>query len=484
MSRVSKSRLSFTAFLFLVASSAAAQITIQGGSLEQDKPAAPQEPDHPPQLSMEFKMTPGEAAHLLASVDEVLAMDSKITGLPIRGSVERKMTSRAEIKELASKRMQDSSIAETVQRSSAVLMKFGLLPRDFNVQQYATETTVNQLAGYYDPRVKTMYLLDWLPADGQLAVLAHELEHALQDQNFHLEEWLKKDDPTANVATGGDSSEQKAARRAVVEGQATAVMLEYVLSKQGRSLTDLPVIPPERLQAFAERFTNSQTTQSVPLMLREEMVFPYIYGFTFVHQVLLKGGREQAYSGLFKRPPESTRQILEPGTYLAHEKLLPLALPPFDGVLGSKYQKIESGSMGEFDCMTLMKQFNSPNAHELAASWRGDYFYATQRVPKSADTAKPATANPLRPEDVSLIFVSRWATRAAARQFAAFYIGAVPQRYSNPQRVDQTAENASWNTSEGRVAVEVHGNLVIALESFEAQTASQITAAVLKADIQ
>ena len=34
-----------------------------------------------------------------------------------------------------------------------------------------------------------MNLLDWLPADAQKPVLAHELTHALQDQQVGLEKW-------------------------------------------------------------------------------------------------------------------------------------------------------------------------------------------------------------------------------------------------------------------------------------------------------
>ncbi len=42
------------------------------------------------------------------------------------------------------------------------------------------------LAGYYDLRDKTMYLLNWVPLELQRPVMAHELTHALQDQNYDL----------------------------------------------------------------------------------------------------------------------------------------------------------------------------------------------------------------------------------------------------------------------------------------------------------
>lgn len=466
-----------------------AQVTVQGGTLEKGGSRAGSQQQNPSQIHVEFDMTPEEAAHLLGSVDEVIAFDSKVTGLPVRGHVERKMTSRDELKQLAAKRMQDSETAKKIQRSSAVLMKFGFIPRDFDVQQFAVETTVNELAGYYDPRAKTMYLLNWLPANTQLPVMAHELDHALQDQNFQLENWFKNDDPKANGPTGGDASEQQAARRAVAEGHATAVMIEYLLSKQGRSLAELPQLPAERIQAFADRIITMPATQRIPLVMREEMAFPYLYGFLFVQQVLLKAGKEQAYSGIFKRPPDSTRQILEPATYLAHEKLPPLPLPALAEALGKEYEKVESGSIGEFDCLTLLKQFNSRRAKEIATNWRGDYFYAARRTPgpeKAAGATMPPAGN-LKPEDISLVFVSRWATPAAAHEFAAFYRGAISQRYSHAQPVMQSgselpANLESWNTAEGKVTVEVRGNLVLDLESLDDNAVSRVEAAVLHDD--
>ena len=471
--------------LFILMVAADAQITIQGEP-EASKPAkaAPAANDHPSQINLEFDMTPKEAEHLLASVDEVLAFDSKVTGLPIRTRVERRITNRDELKQLAAKRMQDRDVTETIQRSSAVLKKFGFIPRDFDLPQFSVESTVSQLAGYYDPRVKTMYLLNWLPAASQLPVMAHELDHALQDQSFDLQNWLKTDDPKANGPTGGDPSEQRAARRAVAEGQATAVMLEYSLAPQGRSIAQLPPISPDLMESFIERYSNLQTTQSAPLMLREELTFPYVYGLAFVQQVLIKDGKQEAYAGIFKRPPQSTRQIMEPGVYLAHEELPPLPLPPLENELGTQYQKVENGSIGEFDCMLFMKQYGeAEHAKEISRGWRGDYFYAAKRAGAEPSGPQPPTQS-LQPKDVFLLFVSRWSSPSSAHDFATFYGKTVSQRYSHAEMVGASPSPAaaSWNTGEGPVKVYVEGSLVIVTETFDPDTSALLRAAVLKAD--
>jgi hypothetical protein len=471
-------------------SAATAQITIQGGSQGNPRPAGPQS-QHPSQVTIQYEMTPQQAARLMGFVDEIIAFDSKATGLPVRGYVERQITNRDELKKLASKRMQEEDAVQKMQRSSAILKKFGLFPRDFDLQQFAVESAANDLAGYYDPRVKTMYLLNWLPPSAQLPAMAHELDHALQDQNFDLQKWMQADDPSANGPTGGDPSEQRGARRAVVEGHATAAMMEYLLSKQGRSLMQLPVLSPDLIQRWVDRFGNPRTTQVPPLLLREESAFPYLYGLVFVHQVLRRAGKEQAYSGIFKRPPESTRQIMEPGTYLAHEKLAPLPMPALDALLGKGHEKLESGSLGEFDCMIFIKQFGTPEqANKIPAYWRGDYFYAARRIPAAAGDEHPAAAQvaSIEPKDVSLLFVSRWASPSAARDFATFYRTTVPRRYSDAKPAGQSrlepAEVEEWATGEGKVTVHVEGNLVVVLEGFDEETASRVRAAVLKADKQ
>ncbi len=46
-----------------------------------------------------------------------------------------------------------------------------------------------QVGGYYEPKDKTVYLLDWLAPEQQKPVLAHELTHALQDQHVNLQKW-------------------------------------------------------------------------------------------------------------------------------------------------------------------------------------------------------------------------------------------------------------------------------------------------------
>ncbi|PYV01361.1 MAG: hypothetical protein DMG26_13760, partial [Acidobacteria bacterium] len=90
-----------------------------------------------------------------------------------------------------------------------------------------------QAAGVYDPRRKTMLIADWVGEDMQKMVLAHELTHALQDQNFDLEKFLH---------AVRDDDDSTSARQAIVEGHATAAMMQEMIKPA--SLTTMPSLQP------------------------------------------------------------------------------------------------------------------------------------------------------------------------------------------------------------------------------------------------
>src|SRR5204862_5045631 len=105
-----------------------------------------QEPTNPPPPTQaprqeapkekdEVKITPRQAEELFHSVDEILAFDSKQTGLPIKREVKRKLTSRDEVVAFLTKHLNDED-TKRLRRSELVLKKFGLLPREFNLETF------------------------------------------------------------------------------------------------------------------------------------------------------------------------------------------------------------------------------------------------------------------------------------------------------------------------------------------------------------
>src|SRR5208282_1359211 len=191
--------------------------------------------------TQEQKISPKEAEELFHDVDQILKFASKDTGLPIKKEVKRRLTSRDEVVAYLEKTMAEDKDAQRLRRSELVLKKFGLLPRDFDLQTFLVALLREQVAGYYDMKTKTVNLLDWIDIEQQRPVMAHELTHALQDQSVGLEKWMKAgdtdlEDKKQPTPTDIENDEISEARQAVIEGQAMVVLVDYMLAPTGQSL--------------------------------------------------------------------------------------------------------------------------------------------------------------------------------------------------------------------------------------------------------
>src|SRR5271155_833500 len=376
----------------------------------------------------QVKITPREAEKLFHSVDEILAFDSKQTGLPIKKEVKRRLTSRDEVEVYLTKHMKDEDVKK-LQRSELVLKKFGLLPRDFDLEKLLVALLREQVAGYYDPKTKTVNLLDWVPMEEQEPVMAHELTHALQDQAVGLDKWMKRGekdlgetrkDPTPAEI---ENDEMDDTREAVVEGQAETAMLQYELAPVGRSILDSPELVDAMESQMATGTDDSKVFKDAPIFLKESLTFPYSYGLRFEVKLLEKGGKEKAFAGVLANPPHTTRQSMQPETYLAGEQIPPMPVLEFKHDF-KDYVKFDIGAMGEFDVAVLIEQYAGKILSErLYPEWRGGYYYAAR--PKG-DAAAP----------LGLVYLSRWSNAEKAAEFAEIYARSLAKRYKKTEEVE------------------------------------------------
>lgn len=449
------------------------------------------------------KISPEEANALFRSVDEILQFVSRDTGLPIKHDVKRKLASREEVQKYIQERMKDDEDRRRLERSEVVLKKFGLLPRDFNLQTFLVDLLKEQVAGFYNTKDKTVYLLDWVEPEAQKPVLAHELTHALQDQNFGLEKWLK-------AAKGGKAGspealmedERVAARQAVSEGQAMVTLLDYMLADTGQSLQKNPQIADAVLAGMMQSGQTPLFTKA-PMFLRELLVFPYQFGLKFERDVLVARGVGGAFAGAFDRPPSDTHQVMDPSAYLSNQQVPLMPVPAFESAAGSEYQKYDLSVMGEFDVWLLAKQYADQTAADaISPKWRGGYYYAatkpgTPRAVKGSATVADSA--------LALAYVSRWQDADAAEQFAAIYAGYLPKRYPGAKEAGASATTTrsgvrdvpgmgatvkvdvagrltgrhSWRTEAGTVSLEVQNDTVLILEGFDDAAAGRIRSSAL-----
>src|SRR5262252_6094149 len=184
-------------------------------------------------VSRQAKLATPDATSSLGATGDVLKDVSRIRRLEILQPVKSGLKSHDEIEQSVIHDLDESTTPEEFEATSKTLIKLGLISKGFHLREYVIKLLREQVAGYYEPKTKVFYLASWLPIGEQKGVMAHELTHALQDQHFNLrrfEKWPK-----------GDSDAELAAH-ALVEDEATVVMLQYSAEKDGWNL-DLAKVP-------------------------------------------------------------------------------------------------------------------------------------------------------------------------------------------------------------------------------------------------
>lgn len=398
-------------------------------------------------------------AALIAATQEVLKETSDLRQLAIIRPVQSATQSRAEIERAVRKNFDEEISPADMHASEIALKKLGLTPPDFQYRAFMIRLLTEQVAGYYEPKTRQFYLADWIDIDGQKPVMAHELTHALQDQNFDLrrfEHWPK-----------GDSDAEMAAH-ALIEGDATLAMVFYVTSNPLRALSFM--------KSLGATGIATEELDKAPRALRESLLFPYQEGMIWTRALFKQGGWEMV-SRAFKTLPQSTEQIMHPDKYFAHEAPVKVTLPDVTSLLNAgsqesagrsqrsiptfslpgpaSWKRLSTDVNGEWSFYLILDQFlKSPaDSRRAAAGWAGD---------RSAvyENAKG---------EVCYVSVSVWDTEIDAREFFDAYVRRTELRYPGATLIDQTpaqssTRSKSFSTSEGDVVIHLRGLRTLVLE--------------------
>ncbi len=347
-------------------------------------------------------------AALVASARAVSREIAGIRGLAWRRPVEFQVSDRATIQAYAQASLDREMSPAEWTAYGELLTHVGLLPPGTDLHRLVVDLYAEQIAGYYDPHLQTFYLADWLPPFLQKAVVAHEATHALQDQHFDLETWMGEVPSTDDGAL---------ARSAVVEGEAMAVMLAYMLVPTGMTLDEMPDLGTLLQGPGGDTSSGFPSFQQAPESLQRLLLFPYVEGARFVMAAFRAGGWE-AVDRLYADPPASTEQILHPEKY-RETRDAPVALGRPEGGAGVTY--LTSGSLGEFGTrLVLAAALGDSLAEAPARGWDGDR-YALYRL-----------------EDGGRRFAwtLAWDTPRDAEEFARAYAQAIARRFPGPARIE------------------------------------------------
>jgi hypothetical protein len=373
----------------------------------------------------------------LATADEVVRDMSQITGWGLVTPLKKSIRSREDIHAYILRQMDDEKDAQERYASARSAEAFGLIPKDFNLDSFLVELLTEQIAGLYDPKAHEFYIADWIPVDEQRMVMAHELTHALQDQHFNIEPWVR-------AARPNDDAEM--AREAVLEGSAMAGMLEYELKGKGLQLKDLPEFDPS---VFVGDLAETPILKKAPPFIKDSLMFPYFSGLTFSMGVLKSGGWP-AFSSVFARPPANTQQILHPDLYFANRAPLPLKVDLPSAAPGQNWVLLEENSLGELGWKEVLKQFlDEPRAKAMAAEWDGDD-YATfeEKISKR----------------LMLGTRIRLADMVSAARFFKEYSEALEKKYPDRTDVSRRSNFLTFDSTQGSVFFRCSGRECITLE--------------------
>jgi hypothetical protein len=299
----------------------------------------------------------------------------------------------------------------------------GMFPPGIDLKAETVKMLKSQIAGFYDPYEKQMVLVEGATpvpvADRMLdfvvqrdlvndMLLAHELTHALQDQNFALQDKL---DQVKN------SSDAEIALKSVAEGDATIAGFAYVAGRMDNSIAETLVSSMKNLpETFAAE------SKDTPEGLGYPLIFQYSEGVHFVSEAYKRGGWK-AVDALYSNPPQSTQQIMDPSLYF-DRPLAPVVveLGGYQPIL-KQWNEADADTFGELSVQLILQLGYGKDAPEagVAKNWAGDRMVVLSRG-----------------TDVAVIWIAVFRDDDSARRFEESYRGMLDRvRASTPHHLER-----------------------------------------------
>ena len=336
-----------------------------------------------------------------SSLDKEMREVEKLRGLTFLHDVTQRTIDRSDLRPLIRQQLAKSipySIEDYVKILQALQLVDASTP---DVIERMFKLYDSQVLAFYDPMTHTYFAIRQLPeslaglgdADAlRKSVVMHELTHALQDQRFDAasrDKALQKD-------TDGEL-----AYHALLEGEATLVMLDYLLQKSGQSF-DEAIKNDFLINALGGAAAEKTVDPDTPRYFVEVLKFPYLEGLKLVVDAYRRGGWKEI-DKMHANPPRTTRELLHPAEYWARVARGEKGAAPFNPSRSADTLTIER--LGEFHWRYLVG--------DRAEGWVDD------RV-----TVK---------RDGSVLAETRWETPARAAAFRDAYAKFLRDRKIDPQ---------------------------------------------------
>jgi hypothetical protein len=322
----------------------------------------------------------------------------------------------------------------------------GLIKPTENLVQLQLGLLSDQVIGVYDSDTKQMFVVGDNGGFGpsEKMTYAHEFNHALQDQHFDLDRLAPKHP---------ESSDRSLAAHALIEGD--AILLQTLWATQNLSQDEL-------IQLARGAAGSDNSLARVPLIMRTELLFPYVEGFNFVRTAYRLGGYA-AIDELFSKPPQSTAQVLHYDKYRDNVLPVDVQLPDFAAVLGTGWRHVGGGVFGELDTRVLLEQWGTErgDAARLASGWAGDRWQLVEK------DGRPA-----------IILKSTWESPDAAQNFFSAHTRGLRARFDSAMTEESSSTRQALTTPVAATDVRVQGGDVLTVIAFDRESANALTAAL------
>lgn len=318
----------------------------------------------------------GGQDELLKKADTIAQSVSRLRGLKQKTRIKRGVMQKDEIRKRLIERVDDEYSPEEIRAEELAMKRLGLLPADADYKKLVIDLLTEQIAGFYDPVERQLYIAGWQQTGVEMfddILMAHEIDHALQDQHFGLRTFMKLD--RAN-------SDATVARQALVEGDGTALMFEFMMNKMG---VEMPWADQKTMDMMSKQMSTAMAGAglgNIPLVLREGLVFPYMEGLRFVAH-FRKHHPWKRVDEIYRKPPLSTEHILHPAAYEAYER--PDEITVGEVAVLKGYRLAYSNVNGELGLSFVLRQHAGPGmekrgevytpeekAGRAVAGWGGD----------------------------------------------------------------------------------------------------------------
>jgi hypothetical protein len=287
------------------------------------------------------------------------------------------------------------------------------------------------VAGFYDPKRKTLFIADSVTNIMLDMVVSHEIVHGLQDMHFNLADKLE---PIWH------EQDKDMARTFLIEGEAQAVVLAW------RNRDDPSAIHDALLDTMANQVLRLKI-EPYPVLVRM-LQFPYQAGEATVWRLAQAKGW-QAVTELYKTPPDTTEQMLHIDKLLAREPAVSVHVTaePLAAVLGLK--PIWHDTIGEANLLSMMAEVEPPAvARKAAAGWGGDHYVVLDQpgTPMTAPVIVGAIAwdNPRDAKEFETSFAKYVQTVIGRPHWIERKRDRVAFALQLPQAADPSLRAAAW----------------------------------------